>query len=212
VVDREPMPSLPAIADAAGTHTVAILLPGGRSHDRSSMRTPSLAALRMIPFGWSLRRATRGAGVAVWLLRYRYGGWNEPHRDPVRDVAWALDEVRRRHPSATAVLIGHSMGGRAALLAAGDPAVVAVCLLAPWIEPGDPVEQLAGRTVLIAHGDRDRITDPARSHQFAARARRYAPDVRWVSVPGDGHLLLRRARTWNALVTGFVSSLSSDHP
>jgi len=99
----------------------------------------------MVPFGWALRRATRGADVAVWQLRYRYGGWNEPYRDPLRDVSWALDEVRRRHPDAVVVLIGHSMGGRAALWAAGEPTVVAVCALAPWIEPGDPAGQVAGR-------------------------------------------------------------------
>jgi alpha-beta hydrolase superfamily lysophospholipase len=161
----------------------------------------------MVPLGWALRRATRGAHVAVWQLRYRYGGWNE--RDPLPDVSWALDEVRRRHPGAVVVLIGHSMGGRAALWAAGDQAVVAVCALAPWIEPGDPVGQLAGRSVLIAHGARDRITDAARSREFAIAARGYPADIRFYAVTWAGHLMLRRWRTWEALVTGFV--LESAH-
>jgi len=37
-------------------------------------------------------------------------------------------------------LVGHSMGGRTALRCAADQAVVGVCALAPWIEPGEPVQ------------------------------------------------------------------------
>ena len=53
------------------------------------------------------------------------------------------------------------MGARAAMRAAGHPAVSAVAGLAPWLALGEPVEQLAGRWVLVAHGTADVITSPA---------------------------------------------------
>jgi hypothetical protein len=47
-----------------------------------------------------------------------------------------------------------------------------VSALAPWLEVADPVRQLAGRTVLLAHGDQDRVTDPERSYAYnCARGR-----------------------------------------
>jgi pimeloyl-ACP methyl ester carboxylesterase len=98
-------------------------------------------------------------------------------------VAWALDEVRRRHPRARVVFIGHSMGGRTALRCAGDPSVVGVCALAPWIEPGEPSAHLAGRTVLIAHSDRDRITDPEMSREFAEQVALAGAEVRFDPSP-----------------------------
>jgi hypothetical protein len=99
------------------------------------------------------------------------------------------------------------MGGRTALWTAGAPNVIAVCALAPWVETDDPVNQVAGRTVLLAHGDRDRITDPAGSRWFAAQAGRVTPDVRFVVVRGDTHAMLWRWRRWNRLVNDFVAGV-----
>jgi dienelactone hydrolase len=164
----------------------------------------------MVPFARVLASAGRAHGVAVALLRYRYRGWNGADRDPLADLTAALDEHRRRHPDVPVVLVGHSMGGRAALLApAGGAApaeagVRAVCALAPWLVDTDPVEQLAGRTVLIAHGDRDRLTDPAESYAYAVRAREVTDRVCRFEVRGDGHALLRRHRDWTELVRRFV--------
>ena len=42
-------------------------------------------------------------------------------------------------------LVGHSLGGRAALLATGDERVRAVVGLATWLAPGDPVGRRQGR-------------------------------------------------------------------
>jgi dienelactone hydrolase len=156
----------------------------------------------MLPFAREL--AGRERGLAVWLLRYRYRGWNAPAMDAKQDALWALDEAARRHPGVPVVLLGHSMGGRAALHAAGHPGVRAVCALAPWLDGTDPVEQLAGRGVLIAHGDRDRMTDPAESYAFAVRAKRVTDRVCRFDVLGDGHAMLRRAGDWNSLVRRFV--------
>jgi pimeloyl-ACP methyl ester carboxylesterase len=56
--------------------------------------------------------------------------------------------------------------------------------------------------VLIAHGDRDRVTDPVASSAYAART-----GATFVPVPGEGHTLLRRPIFWQRLVTGFVTNL-----
>ncbi|HEX4360464.1 MAG TPA: alpha/beta fold hydrolase [Pseudonocardia sp.] len=186
---------------------LVLVLHGGqaRGHGRAHPLRP--AYLRMLPFARELATAGRPHGVAVGLLRYRYRGWNGADRDTLADLSWALDEHHGRHPTVPVVLLGHSMGGRAALLAPAGPAgaqVRAVCALAPWLVDTDPVEQLAGRTVLIAHGDRDRLTDPSESYAYAVRAREVTDRVCRFEVRGDGHALLRRHRDWSSLVRRFV--------
>jgi dienelactone hydrolase len=161
----------------------------------------------MLPFARELAGAGRPHGVAVGLLRYRYRGWNGADQDALSDLAWALDRHHRRHPAVPVALVGHSMGGRAALLAPAGPSgtgVRAVCALAPWLVDTDPVEQLAGRTVLIAHGDRDRLTDPAESYAYAVRAREVTDRICRFEVHGEGHALLRRHRDWSSVVRRFV--------
>jgi len=79
-----------------------------------------------------------------------------------------------------------------------------VCALAPWLDGTDPVRQLAGRTVLIAHGDRERWTDPRQSYAYALRAKRVTHRICRFDVVGDGHSMLRRAGDWHALVRRFV--------
>jgi hypothetical protein len=79
-----------------------------------------------------------------------------------------------------------------------------VCALAPWIVPGEPFAQLRGKALLIAHGDRERMTDPAKSLWFARQAKTVTDRVARFTVEGDGHAMLRRARDWTRLVVGFV--------
>ena len=83
-------------------------------------------------------------GLAVARLRYRVRGWNGADAAPVADAHWALDQLTARFPGVPIALVGHSMGGRAALYAAGHPAVRAVVGLAPWIEPGDTERTIDG--------------------------------------------------------------------
>jgi alpha-beta hydrolase superfamily lysophospholipase len=158
----------------------------------------------MVPVIRALARATEPANVAVFMVRYRVRGWNGDAADALRDTELVLDRLAERHPGVPVALVGHSMGARAALLAAGAPAVIAVCALAPWVEPADPVRQLVGRAVLMAHGDRDRITDPAESLAYAARARAVNPKVCRFELPGDGHAMLRRRHAWADLTRRFV--------
>ncbi len=192
---------------AGVVRVVVIVMPGGQSVSRARFRSYQGAGLRMIPFRWNLRQALADRPVAVWQLKYRYRGWNAPDLDPVHDVSWALGYARRHHPGASVILVGHSMGGRAALRAAGDPSVIAVCALAPWIEPDEPVFQLLGRAVLILHGDQDTVTSPTASYEYAARARDLGVAVRWVSVADDGHAMLRKAGQWSTLTRDFVRAV-----
>ncbi|WP_433061456.1 alpha/beta family hydrolase [Dactylosporangium sp. CS-033363] len=191
-----PSPRLVARGPAAPSALV-LLLPGGRARSTASGGR-SVADLRMLPFA----RAAAAPGIGVWRLAYRFKGWNEPARHPVADARWALTEAARRHPGVPVLLIGHSMGGRVALHVATEPGVAGVLGLAPWIEPDDvqlPTDPLV--PLVLAHGSRDRITDPAATARFAADH-----GARFVLVAGENHALLRHYRTWNRLVTEFVTT------
>lgn len=96
--------------------------------------------------------------------------------------------------------------GRAALRVADHPAVTAVCALAPWTVDDEPVRQLAGRSVLIAHGDREHVTDPRLSFRFAVRAKQVTSRVCRFEELGDGHAMLRRAHDWSEVAARFVEA------
>jgi pimeloyl-ACP methyl ester carboxylesterase len=161
----------------------------------------------MRPIARALHRAGRSRGLAVALLRYRYRGWNGTEMSPVADALWALHDVRDRYGAVPVALIGHSMGGRTAIRVAGDESVRGVAALAPWLPDGEPVDQLAGREVLIAHGNFDRVTSPAASRRFAERAESVAERVDYVTVRGDAHAMLLRPVTWHRLATKFTLRL-----
>lgn len=197
------VPSVVVRAADGATAAVVIVLSGGKPRSFAATDPGQLTAVRMRPFVASLHRAGRAHGLAVWTLRYRFRGWNGDERSPVADAQWALDEVRRRHGDVPVALVGHSMGGRTALAAGGDRSVRGVCALAPWTEASDPVEQLAGVTVLIAHGNLDKVTSPRASRQYATRAAAVGARVGYVVVKGDMHAMLFRWRRWHQLATGF---------
>ena len=188
-------------ATGADVRAAVLVLHGGQENSTAPSAPWQPAYVRMIPFARDLRRAP---GVTVWQLCNRYRGWNAPDLDPVADARWALERIHQAHPGVPVVLVGHSMGGRVALRVADDPAVAGVCALAPWTPAGEPVAQLADRTVLIAHGDRDRMTDPALSYSYAERAKEVTDAVARFDVRGEGHALLRRYREWTLLVRRFT--------
>ena len=187
---------------------VVLVLHGGKARSERPTGPRNGAVLRMVPFA---RALARYEGLAIARLRYRVRGWNGRQQSPVADARWALDELRRRFPDLPIALIGHSMGGRVALAVADDPGVRVVVALAPWIEPYDRTEPVTGRRLLIIHGDRDRITDPAASAAFAERARPVA-DVSYVSIHGSAHAMLRRARLWHGLAAKFTAAAVLDRP
>jgi dienelactone hydrolase len=194
-----------AVRPALGTTAaVALVLPGGRADSVEPAARHQLSGIRMLPFASALHRGGRRHGLAVWAVRDRFRGWNAELASPVADVASALHQLRERHGDVPVVLVGHSMGGRAAMRVAGDASVVAVAALAPWLPDGEPVAQLAGRRILIAHGDADSVTSPRASGRFAERAATVASEVAFVTVRNDRHAMLRRAPAWHRLTTAFV--------
>jgi alpha-beta hydrolase superfamily lysophospholipase len=200
----EVMASVDVQEPVGETTAVVIVLSGGKARSFALADPSQLTAVRMRPFASFLHRRGRRRGLAVWTVRYRYRGWNGAERSPVADVQWALEEVRRRHGDVPVVVVGHSMGGRTALAVGGDRSVRGICALAPWTEPTDPVAQLAGKTVLIAHGSFDVVTSPSGSYSYARRAAQVAARVGYIVVRGDLHAMLVRWRTWHRLAAGFT--------
>ncbi|GAA1001898.1 alpha/beta hydrolase [Acrocarpospora macrocephala] len=200
---REPV--VHVIPAHGAVKAVALVLHGGQEVGRMATSARQLAVLRMVPFAWALTRAGADRGLAVWRARYRVRGWNGPDASPVTDITEVLAKLRRAH-DVPVILVGHSMGGRTALRVAGDPNVVGVAALAPWVPEGEPVAQLAGRHVLLVHGSADRTTKPGETHAYARRAREVATEVRMVDIPGEGHGMLRQPRLWHRLTNEFALS------
>jgi pimeloyl-ACP methyl ester carboxylesterase len=160
------------------------------------------AVLRMIPLALAIRHGLRGSGIEVSHPRYRVRGWNGDLASPVRDLQQAIDRIVERLGPIPVVLIGHSMGARAAFRVAGHPAVTAVAGLAPWLPTTEPVKQLAGRRVLLAHGTADRITSPPETWAYAERARSVT-EVATIEVRDGEHTMLRRGALWHRLALEF---------
>jgi dienelactone hydrolase len=194
---RAPHAALHAGVPRGRVTAVALIAHGGKSQDTRPATRLQPAALRMYPFFRRLRRHGRQHGLAVAQLRYRVVGFNEG--DPVEDVRWALDALAERYGGPPVCVVGHSMGARAGLRAAGHPTVAAVVGLAPWLPASEPVEQVAARTIVLVHGTRDRVTDPAGSLRFALEAREVADRCCRFEVARSGHAMLKRASLWHTL-------------
>ncbi len=160
--------------------------------------------------GRRLTRAAREEGLAVHVVHYRCRGWNGTEANLAHDATWAADEVVRRYGDVPVCLAGFDMGGRAALHAGGHEAVNSVLALAPWLPeedvdvPPEPVKQLVGRRVLMAHGTNDQRTDPELSFRLAARAKKANRDVCRFEVHSDGHGLHQHRDEVLALAEDFV--------
>jgi pimeloyl-ACP methyl ester carboxylesterase len=183
---------------------VVVVAHGGKSVSTASTTAVDPAVLRMIPVAAAITRALRGRGVVIRRPRFHVRGWNGEQASPVHDLAELLDGIRGEFGPVPVVLVGHSMGARAALRAAGHPSVTAVAGLAPWLPHGEPVDQLAGRSILLAHGTADVVTSPAETWAYAGRARALT-SMAEVEVRGGEHTMLRRASLWHALAAGFTA-------
>ncbi|MGW3361108.1 alpha/beta hydrolase [Streptomyces bungoensis] len=184
-----------------------LVLHGGRADGTGPARSWHPAALRMRPFHRAIRAGLPHDDVLLARVRYRLRGWNGDRADPVRDTLEALRRLAELAGPVPAVLVGHSMGGRAALHAAGHPQVRAVVALAPWWPAGEPVREVAGRHLVVLHGERDRVTSPAESAACVSRARGTAAGAAMALVGDGDHAMLRRSRFWHATTAAAVAHL-----
>lgn len=183
---------------------VVLVLHGGAQRRTRPMVSPAqLSVLRMIPIARRVARAGEGR-LAVYRLLNSRRGWDTSHT-PVQDVRWALDRVAEqlgdRRPTC---LVGHSLGGRAALLSARRPEVRSVAALAPWVYANDVPRGLDGERILIVHGDRDRVASIDRSLAVADGLRRSA-DVAFVTVRGARHAMLGRHDCFDGLAADWAT-------
>lgn len=183
---------------------LVLVLHGGAARRGGTLVSPTqLSVLRMVPIARRVARAGRGRLTVVRLLN-SVRGWDTGHT-PVEDVRWALKELRDTHGgSLPTCLVGHSLGGRAALLAGDQPEVRSVVALNPWVQPTDTVD-LAGRPTLVVHGTEDRVADPRRSAALAERLGRTAP-VGYLRVTGGKHAMLSHRRLFEDASSQFATA------
>lgn len=184
---------------------VVLVLHGGAARTNGHMVSPTqLSVLRMVPIARRIARAGSGR-LAVYRLLNTARGWDTRHT-PVDDVTWALGELERqhgtRHPTS---LVGHSLGGRAALLAGSQDGVRSTVALNPWLYPSDEAD-LSGRRVLVVHGTEDRIAPLDRSVTVASALARTAESVGLLTVEGAKHAMLRRGRVFEDAAADFVTA------
>lgn len=168
----------------------------------NTMVSPTqLSVIRMVPIARRIARAGRGR-LAIFRLLNSMRGWDTAHT-PVLDVQWALAQVRERFGDGlSTALVGHSLGGRAALMAGGAADVRSVVALNPWVHRTDDAD-LTGRRVLIVHGAADRIADPTKSAQVA-RVLGRRTQVGYITVPGARHAMLRDGSVFEKAAARFA--------
>ncbi len=175
---------------------IALVLHGGAARRAEMVVSPTqLSVLRMIPIAQAIARAGKGE-LAVHRLLNSSRGWDE-RRTPVQDVGWALDQLP---PGVPVCLVGHSLGGRAALLALGRSEVRSAVALAPWVYPSD--RPPGNQPVLVVHGSDDRIARPERAE---AVVRAMGPRAAFVEVAGAKHAMLRRGGEFAELAAAWAT-------
>ena len=188
---------------------VVLVLHGGASRgDMMHVSPAQLSVLRMIPTARRVVRAGRGR-LAVLRLLNSYRGWNARHT-PVEDVRWALREVTERYAGLPVGLVGHSLGGRAALQSAAQPEVLSVVALNPWLHPAERPVPPRGR-LLVVHGLRDRIAPASRSAAYVERLGRRSR-ASYLSIPEGKHAMLRGGAEFDRYAAEFAAATLLEPP
>jgi dienelactone hydrolase len=197
-------PALELRAAQGETRGITLFCHGGTASSLEPPKERALSLVRMRAFEQFVHHSVADQGIATALIRYRVAGWNGEAADAFQDVRWAIGQLREQHGNdVPIVLVGHSMGGRAALRAGGEPSVTAICALAPWTPPGEPVMHLRDQTVAILHGRGDRWVPARLSFDFSVRARRAGARVGRFTIEG-GHSMVRRAHRWHTFARDVV--------
>jgi pimeloyl-ACP methyl ester carboxylesterase len=191
---------------------VVLVLHGGAGRRRSARVSPTqLSVLRTLPIAARLAHTARRE-LAVLRVQNSVRGWGVAHT-PVRDVEWALSRVRERFGTDLPVgLVGHSLGGRAALWSAIDLQVHSVVGLATWVHATEALPPLPGRQVLLVHGDEDRIARRSNAAAAAVRLQASAGTVGFVTVRGGRHSMVRRQGTFDGLAAEWMAATLLGRP
>jgi alpha-beta hydrolase superfamily lysophospholipase len=133
------------------------------------------------------RLGERWAEQGVEFVRV---GYREPNNLDLcaHDLACGV-ELARDDGADRVVVMGHSFGGAVAIRTAVimPASVVGVVTFATQSAGCEVAGALAGRPLLLFHGDRDELLPPEASHVVAAIAGHGEVEI----LPGDGHLLAK---------------------
>jgi pimeloyl-ACP methyl ester carboxylesterase len=150
---------------------------------------------------WLVRRlAPEFPRLAFGEVKYRIKSWRRLDAC-VDDARAALEAL---HAPRT-LLLGFSMGGAVAILAAGESSVETVLGLAPWIPDRLELDALRGRRFRVLHGTLDQAlpgipgVSAAGSQRGFERARALGVDGEYTLVRGGLHGVALRAHWGRAL-------------
>lgn len=154
---------------------VLMLHGGGEDPEAHPVRHLHLGYARMRYLHWCVKKELASRGVSLWLVRNRLTSWNAPTEEggpaPVADARTGLEAIRSAHgEDVPVVLVGHSMGARAALHVVDDRMVVGMVGVAPWLPPEEPVDRLEDRHLAAAVSGADSEVDLPEVRAFVARA------------------------------------------
>jgi pimeloyl-ACP methyl ester carboxylesterase len=146
-------------------------------------------------------------GISSLRLRYRAANQLETS---VEDALVGLEFLGQRGVRGVG-LVGHSFGGAVAIQAAvTSPLARGVVALASQSYGTSVVDQLAPRSLLLVHGERDAVLPVECSRYIFQRARQ---PKRLVVLPGTGHTLDEAADELRLLLSDWlVQSLREDRP
>ncbi len=189
--------------DPARSAGVVVLLHGANDALQPHPAWLDPAYLRMPALRRVIRRACQRK-LVVAQIYHAGGGWDLHSRAAEEDGRYAFELVRRRFPGLPLCVVAHSSGGCAALRAGDDPGIVSIAALAPYVSPHDRADHLAGRDLLVVHGDQDHVASFQLSRELVERVNQSGGRARFVAMPAAGHFMVRGAKLWHSLAADHV--------